>query len=186
MTHLRRHKNSFNTHLDHSGIYGVASPVNTWCRVAGIFPVPDKTVSRPQTILPYQIYRVSLYFHSCYFLRLCKKGLFASANCVRILDTDIQNPSILAFMFVVETLWSNNLQNHLTSQYIESDLVRGQISGNKLPIMQCVCVLCASPFLYCSNFIFLLLFLLLHRACCRVTQLLHQPLHIYKIYTLKH
>jgi len=33
------------------------------------------------------------------------------------------------------------------------------------------------------------LFLLLHRACCRVTQLLHQPLHIYKIYkmyTLKH
>ena len=35
-------------------------------------------------------------------------------------------------------------------------------------------------------------FLLLHRACCRVTQLLHQPLHIYKIYkiykiyTLKH
>jgi len=33
------------------------------------------------------------------------------------------------------------------------------------------------------------LFLLLHRACCRVNQLLHQPLHIYKIYkiyTLKH
>jgi len=33
------------------------------------------------------------------------------------------------------------------------------------------------------------LFLLLHRACYRVTQLLHQPLHIYKIYkiyTLKH
>jgi len=33
------------------------------------------------------------------------------------------------------------------------------------------------------------LFLLLYRACCRVTQLLHQPLHIYqiyKIYTLKH
>jgi len=33
------------------------------------------------------------------------------------------------------------------------------------------------------------IFLLLHRACCRVTQLLHQPLHIYKIYkiyTLKH
>ena len=29
-------------------------------------------------------------------------------------------------------------------------------------------------------------FLLLHRACCQVTQLLHQPLHIYKIYTLKH
>jgi len=30
---------------------------------------------------------------------------------------------------------------------------------------------------------------LLHRACCRVTQLLYQPLHIYKIYkiyTLKH
>jgi len=26
---------------------------------------------------------------------------------------------------------------------------------------------------------------LLHRACCRVTQLLHQPLHIYKIYTSK-
>ena len=26
------------------------------------------------------------------------------------------------------------------------------------------------------------LFLLLRRACCRVTQLLHQPLHIYKIY----
>jgi len=38
------------------------------------------------------------------------------------------------------------------------------------------------------NIIFFL-FLLLHRACCRVTQLLHQPLHIYKIYkiyTLKH
>jgi len=35
----------------------------------------------------------------------------------------------------------------------------------------------------------LCLFLLLHRACCRVTQLLHQSLHIYKIYkiyTLKH
>jgi len=30
------------------------------------------------------------------------------------------------------------------------------------------------------------IFLLLHRAYCRVTQLLHQPLHIYKIYTLKH
>ena len=32
------------------------------------------------------------------------------------------------------------------------------------------------------------LFLLLHRACCRVTQLLYQTLHInkiYKIYTLK-
>ena len=32
-------------------------------------------------------------------------------------------------------------------------------------------------------------FLLLHRACCRFTQLLHQPLYIYKIYkiyTLKH
>jgi len=30
---------------------------------------------------------------------------------------------------------------------------------------------------------------LIHRSCCRVTQLLHQPLHIYKIYkiyTLKH
>jgi len=26
------------------------------------------------------------------------------------------------------------------------------------------------------------LFLLLHRACCRVTQLLHRQLHIYKIY----
>jgi len=26
------------------------------------------------------------------------------------------------------------------------------------------------------------LFLLLHRACCRVTQLLHQPMHIYKFY----
>jgi len=34
-----------------------------------------------------------------------------------------------------------------------------------------------------------LVFLLLHRACCRVTKLSHQPLHIYKIYkiyTLKH
>jgi len=29
------------------------------------------------------------------------------------------------------------------------------------------------------------LFLMLQRACCRVTQLLHQLLHIYKIYTLK-
>jgi len=28
----------------------------------------------------------------------------------------------------------------------------------------------------------LLLFSLLYRACCQVTQLLHQPLHIYKIY----
>jgi len=36
---------------------------------------------------------------------------------------------------------------------------------------------------------YLYLFSLLHRACCRVTQLLHQPLYIYKIYkiyTLKH
>jgi len=34
-----------------------------------------------------------------------------------------------------------------------------------------------------------LLISLLHRACCRVTQLLHQVLHmykIYKIYTLKY
>jgi len=30
------------------------------------------------------------------------------------------------------------------------------------------------------------LFSLLHRACCRVTQLLHQPLHIYKIYKNLH
>jgi len=30
------------------------------------------------------------------------------------------------------------------------------------------------------------LFSLLHRACCRVTQLLHQPLHIYKIYKIVH
>ena len=29
------------------------------------------------------------------------------------------------------------------------------------------------------------LFLLLHRECCRVTQLLHQPLHIYKILYIK-
>jgi hypothetical protein len=42
-------------------------------------------------------------------------------------------------MFAVETLWSraNSLQNHLASQYIESDLLRGQISENKLLIMQC-------------------------------------------------
>ena len=36
---------------------------------------------------------------------------------------------------------------------------------------------------------FCLIFSLLHRACCRVTQLLYQVLHIYKIYkiyTLKH
>ena len=40
-----------------------------------------------------------------------------------------------------------------------------------------------------GGFYFRCLFLLLHRACCQVTQLLHQPLHIYKIYkiyTLKH
>jgi len=30
------------------------------------------------------------------------------------------------------------------------------------------------------------LFSLLHRACCRVTQLLYQLMHLYKIYTLKH
>ena len=30
------------------------------------------------------------------------------------------------------------------------------------------------------------LFTLSHRACCRVTQLLYQLMHIYKIYTLKH
>jgi len=77
------------------------------------------------------MYRVLLYFRNWYFLRLCKKELFASANCVRILDTDIQTPSILAIMLAVETLWSNSLQNHLTSLYIESDLVRGQISENK-------------------------------------------------------
>jgi len=29
-------------------------------------------------------------------------------------------------------------------------------------------------------------FSLLHRACCRVTQLLYQLMHLYKIYTLKH
>ena len=28
------------------------------------------------------------------------------------------------------------------------------------------------------------LFLLLHRECCRDTQLLHQTLHIYKIYKI--
>jgi len=32
--------------------------------------------------------------------------------------------------------------------------------------------------------IWLMLFSLLHRACCRVTQLLHQPLRIYKIYKI--
>jgi len=31
---------------------------------------------------------------------------------------------------------------------------------------------------------YFLLFSLLRRACCRVTQLLHQPLHIYKIYKI--
>ena len=44
----------------------------------------------------------------------------------------------------------------------------------------CVCV-CVCVFFF--------LFPLLHRACCRFTQLLHQPLHmyrIYNIYTLKH
>jgi len=30
------------------------------------------------------------------------------------------------------------------------------------------------------------LFTLLHRACCRVTQLLYQLMHLFKIYTLKH
>ena len=30
------------------------------------------------------------------------------------------------------------------------------------------------------------LFSLLHRACCRVTRLLHQPLHIHKIYKILH
>ena len=30
------------------------------------------------------------------------------------------------------------------------------------------------------------MFLLLHRACCRVTQLLHQQLHIYKMYKILH
>jgi hypothetical protein len=29
-------------------------------------------------------------------------------------------------------------------------------------------------------------FSLLHRACCRVTQLLYQPMHIYKIYKTLH
>jgi len=39
--------------------------------------------------------------------------------------------------------------------------------------------------LYMRNFeIMSFIFLLLHRACCRVTQLLHQPLHIYKIYKI--
>jgi len=32
----------------------------------------------------------------------------------------------------------------------------------------------------------LYIFSLLHRACCRVTQLLHQPMHIYKIYKILH
>ena len=30
------------------------------------------------------------------------------------------------------------------------------------------------------------LFSLSHRACCRITQILHQPLHIYKIYKFTH
>ena len=45
-----------------------------------------------------------------------------------------------------------------------------------------------SPHMKCTT-IYMYLFTLLRRACCRVTQLLHQPLHIYKIYkiyTLKH
>ena len=33
---------------------------------------------------------------------------------------------------------------------------------------------------------FILFFSLLHRAYCRVTQLLHQPLNIYKIYKILH
>jgi len=36
----------------------------------------------------------------------------------------------------------------------------------------------------CDYFDYFVLFSLLHRACCRVTQLLHQPLHIYKIYKI--
>jgi len=45
-------------------------------------------------------------------------------------------------------------------------------------------------YLYCVfhiisfMYIYFYLFSLLHRACCRVTQLLHQPLHIYKIYKI--
>jgi len=44
--------------------------------------------------------------------------------------------------------------------------------------------------MFLEFFIFILYSLpFLHRACCRVTQLSRQPLHIYKIYkiyTLKH
>ena len=35
-----------------------------------------------------------------------------------------------------------------------------------------------------NTVLFLLLLLLLHRACCQVIQLLHQQLHIYKIYKM--
>ena len=37
-----------------------------------------------------------------------------------------------------------------------------------------------------SNNVYRELFSLSHRACCRVTPSLHQPLHIYKIYNILH
>ena len=40
--------------------------------------------------------------------------------------------------------------------------------------------------LWCSLKYTLYIFSLLHRARCRVTQLLHQPQHIYKIYKILH
>jgi len=37
-----------------------------------------------------------------------------------------------------------------------------------------------------NRMLFIIFFSLLHRAYCRVTQLLHQPLNIYKIYKILH
>ena len=51
-----------------------------------------------------------------------------------------------------------------------------------------VCVNWSKDFYSCCWFLPVghYLFSLLHHACCRVTQLLYQLMHLYKIYTVKH
>ena len=82
-------------------------------------------------------------------------------------------------------LHRQQIKNWRSVQCTEAD-IESVIDIPEIRSKMCSGTLCDSdknmPYIY-------IYFFLLHRACCQVTQLLHQPLHIYKIYkiyTLKH
>ena len=62
-----------------------------------------------------------------------------------------------------------------------------RLSGVTASYVANICLDCYRHTSALSTFqliLFIYFFSLLHRACCRVTQLLYQPLHIYKIYKI--